>query len=64
MAKEDTFEQIEKEEIAKMENVTTLGANLGANTTSLSKLINESHKSECLTPLHVASSSPFALSTR
>ena len=51
------FEEIEKDE---MVNVTTLGA----KTTPLSKLINESHKSECLTPLHVASSSPFALSTR
>ena len=54
------FEEIEKDQMAKMVNVTTLGA----KTTPLSKLINESHKSECLTPLHVASSSPFALSTR
>ena len=54
------FEEIEKDQMAKMANVTTLKANTG----SLRKLINASHKSECLTPLHVASSSPFALSTR
>ena len=54
------FEEIEKDQMAKMVNVTTLKA----STTPLRKLINESHKSECLTPLHVASSSPFALSTR
>ena len=54
------FEEIEKDQMAKMVNVTTLKA----STTPLRKLINESHKSECLTPLHVASFSPVALSTR
>ena len=54
------FEEIEKEEMAEMAKVTTLRANAG----SLRRLINESHNYQCLTPLHVASSSPFALSTR
>ena len=60
------FEEIEKEEMEEMAKVTTLKANTGA----LRRLINESHKyqrltqSHGLTPLHVASSSPFALSTR
>ena len=54
------FEEIEKDQMAKMVNVTTLKA----STTPLRKLINESHKSESLTPLHVASFSPVALSTR
>ena len=54
------FEEIEKDQLAKMVNVSTLKA----NTTPLRKLINESHKAECLTPLHVASFSPVALSTR